>query len=162
LLCRPARRSLPGGFQNQLRDHIRLRDERNMARFHFYRSGAHAFGHKPLQIRVDGPTLRWRPRRSSASCARPPAWSCRRAATSGTGPARRRRLSPWFPVHRPRSPEGKLLRSNGLRRRRRRFPRTQEAVESSFPLFAFHPSRKHPSAKVRAFVDFCVEITAQL
>jgi DNA-binding transcriptional LysR family regulator len=31
-----------------------------------------------------------------------------------------------------------------------------------FPLFAFHPSRKHPPAKVRAFVDFCVEISATL
>jgi hypothetical protein len=26
-----------------------------------------------------------------------------------------------------------------------------------FPLFAFHPSRKHPPAKVRTFVDFCVD-----
>ncbi|ASW04787.1 MULTISPECIES: LysR family transcriptional regulator [unclassified Rhizobium] len=31
-----------------------------------------------------------------------------------------------------------------------------------FPLFAFHPSRKHPPAKVRAFVDFCAEITTDL
>jgi DNA-binding transcriptional LysR family regulator len=31
-----------------------------------------------------------------------------------------------------------------------------------FPLFAFHPSRKHPPAKVRAFVDFCVEVAQQL
>ena len=31
-----------------------------------------------------------------------------------------------------------------------------------FPLFAFHPSRKHPPAKVRAFVDFCVEIVSLL
>jgi DNA-binding transcriptional LysR family regulator len=31
-----------------------------------------------------------------------------------------------------------------------------------FPLFAFHPSRRHPPAKVRAFVDFCVEITMEL
>jgi DNA-binding transcriptional LysR family regulator len=31
-----------------------------------------------------------------------------------------------------------------------------------FPLFAFHPSRKHPPAKVRAFVDFCVEIAEGL
>jgi DNA-binding transcriptional LysR family regulator len=31
-----------------------------------------------------------------------------------------------------------------------------------FPLFAFHPSRKHPPAKVRAFVDFCVEVTREL
>jgi DNA-binding transcriptional LysR family regulator len=31
-----------------------------------------------------------------------------------------------------------------------------------FPLFAFHPSRKHPPAKVRAFVDFCVDIAMEL
>jgi len=31
-----------------------------------------------------------------------------------------------------------------------------------FPLFAFHPSRKHPPAKVRAFVDFVVEIAQEL
>ncbi|MGB6353457.1 MAG: LysR family transcriptional regulator [Steroidobacteraceae bacterium] len=31
-----------------------------------------------------------------------------------------------------------------------------------FPLFAFHPSRKHPPAKVRAFVDFCLEIAQSL
>jgi DNA-binding transcriptional LysR family regulator len=31
-----------------------------------------------------------------------------------------------------------------------------------FPLFAFHPSRKHPPAKVRAFVGFCVEVIQQL
>jgi DNA-binding transcriptional LysR family regulator len=31
-----------------------------------------------------------------------------------------------------------------------------------FPLFAFHPSRKHPPAKVRAFIDFCVEIVQLL
>jgi DNA-binding transcriptional LysR family regulator len=30
-----------------------------------------------------------------------------------------------------------------------------------FPLFAFHPSRNHPPAKVRAFVDFCVEVVQQ-
>ena len=30
------------------------------------------------------------------------------------------------------------------------------------PLFAFHPSRKHPPAKVRAFVDFCLEIAMDL
>jgi DNA-binding transcriptional LysR family regulator len=27
-----------------------------------------------------------------------------------------------------------------------------------FPLFAFHPSRKHPPAKVRAFIDFCLQV----
>jgi DNA-binding transcriptional LysR family regulator len=31
-----------------------------------------------------------------------------------------------------------------------------------FPLFAFHPSRKHPPAKVRAFVEFCVNVVQQL
>jgi DNA-binding transcriptional LysR family regulator len=31
-----------------------------------------------------------------------------------------------------------------------------------FPLFAFHPSRKHPPAKVRAFVDFCIEVVKTL
>jgi DNA-binding transcriptional LysR family regulator len=31
-----------------------------------------------------------------------------------------------------------------------------------FPLFAFHPSRKHPPAKVRAFVEFCVKVIQQL
>jgi DNA-binding transcriptional LysR family regulator len=31
-----------------------------------------------------------------------------------------------------------------------------------FPLFALHPSRKHPPAKVRAFVDFCLDVTADL
>ena len=31
-----------------------------------------------------------------------------------------------------------------------------------FPLFAFHPSRKHQPAKVRAFVEFCIEVLQQL
>ncbi len=31
-----------------------------------------------------------------------------------------------------------------------------------FPLFAYHPSRKHPPAKVRAFLDFCLEVIGQL
>ncbi|WP_275532558.1 LysR substrate-binding domain-containing protein [Ensifer aridi] len=31
-----------------------------------------------------------------------------------------------------------------------------------FPLFAFHPSRKHPPAKVRAFIDLCAEIASGL
>lgn len=31
-----------------------------------------------------------------------------------------------------------------------------------FPLFAYHPSRKHPPAKVRAFIDFCVVVAARL
>lgn len=28
----------------------------------------------------------------------------------------------------------------------------------TFPLYAVHPSRRHPAAKVRAFIDFCAEI----
>ena len=35
-------------------------------------------------------------------------------------------------------------------------------LSERFPLFAFHPSRKHPPAKVRAFVDFCAEIAEGL
>ncbi len=31
--------------------------------------------------------------------------------------------------------------------------------DERFPLFAFYPSRRHPSAKVRAFLDFIVKIT---
>ena len=31
-----------------------------------------------------------------------------------------------------------------------------------FPLFAFHPSRKHPPAKFPAFMDFCVEVVGKL
>ena len=31
-----------------------------------------------------------------------------------------------------------------------------------FPLFAYHPSRQHPPAKLRAFTDFCIEIVEQL
>jgi DNA-binding transcriptional LysR family regulator len=31
-----------------------------------------------------------------------------------------------------------------------------------FPLFAFHPSRKHPPAKVRAFIDFCLQVIQTL
>ena len=29
----------------------------------------------------------------------------------------------------------------------------------TYPLYAFYPSRHHPPAKVRAFLDFCIEIT---
>jgi DNA-binding transcriptional LysR family regulator len=34
--------------------------------------------------------------------------------------------------------------------------------DESFSLFAFHPSRNHPPAKVHAFIDFCVEVIQQL
>ena len=31
-----------------------------------------------------------------------------------------------------------------------------------FPLLAFHPSRKHPAAKVGVFTDFCLEVVSTL
>lgn len=31
--------------------------------------------------------------------------------------------------------------------------------DETFPLHAFHPSRHHPPAKVRAFIEFCLEMT---
>ena len=31
-------------------------------------------------------------------------------------------------------------------------------AEERFPLFAYHPSRHLPPAKVRAFIDFCSEM----
>ncbi|NII10807.1 hypothetical protein HBF24_08995 [Oleiagrimonas sp. C23AA] len=31
-----------------------------------------------------------------------------------------------------------------------------------FPLYAIYPSRRHPPAKVRAFLDFCLQITRDL
>jgi DNA-binding transcriptional LysR family regulator len=31
-----------------------------------------------------------------------------------------------------------------------------------FPLFAYHPSRAHPPAKVRAFIDFCIEVAREI
>jgi DNA-binding transcriptional LysR family regulator len=31
-----------------------------------------------------------------------------------------------------------------------------------FPLFAFHPSRARPPAKVRAFIDFCIEAAREI
>ncbi|MGO7204168.1 LysR family transcriptional regulator, partial [Rhizobium ruizarguesonis] len=30
--------------------------------------------------------------------------------------------------------------------------------DETFTLYAFYPSRQHVPAKVRAFIDFCVEI----
>jgi DNA-binding transcriptional LysR family regulator len=30
-----------------------------------------------------------------------------------------------------------------------------------FPLHAFYPSRRHPPAKVRAFIDFCLALVGQ-
>lgn len=29
---------------------------------------------------------------------------------------------------------------------------------ATFPLYAMHPSRRHPAARVRAFLDFCTEL----
>lgn len=33
-------------------------------------------------------------------------------------------------------------------------------ADERFPLYAFYPSRHHPAGKVRAFIDFCLEILA--
>ncbi|MBB6242484.1 LysR family transcriptional regulator [Rhodanobacter sp. MP1X3] len=33
-------------------------------------------------------------------------------------------------------------------------------ADERFPLYAFYPSRHHPAAKVRSFIDFCLEILA--
>jgi DNA-binding transcriptional LysR family regulator len=30
--------------------------------------------------------------------------------------------------------------------------------DERFPLYAFYPSRHHPAGKVRAFIDFCLEL----
>ncbi|WP_451987296.1 hypothetical protein [Azospirillum endophyticum] len=30
--------------------------------------------------------------------------------------------------------------------------------DETFPLYAIQPSRRHPAAKVRAFLDFCAEL----
>ncbi len=35
-----------------------------------------------------------------------------------------------------------------------------EWADEHFPLYAFYPSRHHPAAKVRCFIDFCLEILA--
>ncbi|HEY0524286.1 MAG TPA: LysR substrate-binding domain-containing protein, partial [Stellaceae bacterium] len=34
----------------------------------------------------------------------------------------------------------------------------EEWSEERFPLYAYHPSRRHPSAKVRAFLEFAVDL----
>src|SRR5271166_251991 len=47
-----------GGLQDEVGDLLRMRDERQMARFHLDRSRAHAFGHEPLEIGIDRPILR--------------------------------------------------------------------------------------------------------
>jgi DNA-binding transcriptional LysR family regulator len=32
--------------------------------------------------------------------------------------------------------------------------------DEKFPLYAYHPSRRHPPAKTRAFLDFIVSLCA--
>jgi len=34
--------------------------------------------------------------------------------------------------------------------------------DEAFPLYAIHPSRRHPAAKVRAFLDFCTELAGSI
>src|SRR5262249_14513635 len=45
-------------FQNQIRNRLRLRYERNVTRFHLDRLGGHSLCHEALEIRIDGPILR--------------------------------------------------------------------------------------------------------
>src|SRR5215831_3382973 len=44
-------------FQNQIRNRLRLRYERNVTRLHLDRLGGHSLCHEALEIRIDGPIL---------------------------------------------------------------------------------------------------------
>src|ERR1700690_3889461 len=50
-------RLLSGGFEDQVRDFIGMRDQREMAGLHLDRLGAHALGHEPLEVRIDRAVL---------------------------------------------------------------------------------------------------------
>jgi hypothetical protein len=45
-------------FQNQIRNRLRLRYQRNVTRLELDRLGGHSLCHEALEIRVDGPILR--------------------------------------------------------------------------------------------------------
>src|SRR5262249_5972949 len=45
-------------LQNQIRNRLRLRYERNMTRLYLDRLGGHSLCHEALEIRIDGPILR--------------------------------------------------------------------------------------------------------
>jgi len=45
-------------FQNQIRNRLRLRYQRNVTRLDLDRLSAHSLCHEALEIRIDGPILR--------------------------------------------------------------------------------------------------------
>src|SRR5262245_53788921 len=54
----PVRPASTSRFQNEIRDRVRLRYQRNMTRLYLDRLGAHSLCHESLQIRIDGPIFR--------------------------------------------------------------------------------------------------------
>jgi len=48
---------LSSRIEDQVRDHVRLRYEGNVACFHLYRLCAHALCHEAFEIRIDGPVF---------------------------------------------------------------------------------------------------------
>ncbi len=61
---------------------------------------------------------------------------------------------PFRDRHRP----GVFARDDGLPEQWTAREPLSDWSDETFPLYAFHPSRQHVPAKVRAFIDFCVEI----
>ena len=49
---------LTGGFEDQPRDFLRVRDHRQMAGLHLDGLGAHPLGHEALEVRIDGAVFR--------------------------------------------------------------------------------------------------------
>jgi hypothetical protein len=54
----PASGLLSGGFEDQPRDFLRVRDQREMAGLHLDGLGAHSLGHEALEVRIDGAIFR--------------------------------------------------------------------------------------------------------
>src|SRR6478609_5373165 len=49
---------LSGGFEDQPRDFLRVRDQREMTGLHLDGLGAHSLGHEALEVRIDGAVFR--------------------------------------------------------------------------------------------------------
>jgi hypothetical protein len=49
---------LSGGFEDQSRDFLRVRDQREMAGLHLDCLGPHPLGHEALEVRIDGAIFR--------------------------------------------------------------------------------------------------------
>ena len=49
---------LSGGVEDQPRDFVGMRDQREMAGLEFDGLGAHPFGHEALEVRIDGAVFR--------------------------------------------------------------------------------------------------------